>query len=69
MNKKQVMITVERIKSVTAQHVLREAGIEVYELDKMDSAHAGIFGNIELYVPADQEQKAREILQREEILY
>ena len=67
MDTTTVMFTVSQLKIVTAQHVLKEAGIESWTIDKMDSAHAGLFGDIELHVPSAEAAKAREILISEEV--
>lgn len=68
MEARRVMFTVSQIKIVTAKHILKEAGIEAFSVDKMDSAHAGLFGDIQLYVSADQAAEARRILVEEEVL-
>jgi len=68
MNESMVMFTVSEIKIMTAQHVLREAGIESHVLNKKDSAHAGIFGDIELYVDRAESEKAKQILEEEGVL-
>ncbi len=53
---------------MTAQHILKEAGIQSFVIDKMDSAHAGIFGDIELYVAKENQVEAKLILIENEIL-
>jgi len=68
MSQERVMISVSQLKIMTAKHVLKEAGIEAFEMDKRDSAHAGIFGDIQLYVFADQADRARAILAKEEVI-
>jgi len=68
MNTTTVMFTVSQLRIVSARHFLSEAGIESWTVDKMDSAHAGLFGDIELHVPTEDANKAREVLIREEIL-
>jgi hypothetical protein len=68
MDEKRVMFTVSHLKKMSAKHVLEQAGITTFILDKTDSAHAGIFGDIELYVDASQEAKARKILEEEELI-
>jgi len=68
MNTTTVMFTVSQLRIVSARHFLSEAGIESWTVDKMDSAHAGLFGDIELHVPTEDAAKAREVLIREEIL-
>lgn len=68
MDQERIMFTVSRLKIITAQHLLKEAGIESFTLDQMDSAHAGLFGDIQLYVHEDQSEEARRILKEEEII-
>ena len=63
-----VMLTVSQIKIKTAQHVLKENGINSFTLDQTDSAHAGLFGDIKLYVHENLAAEAIAILEREEIL-
>jgi len=64
----RVMFTISQLKIVTAQHVLKEAGIESFVINKLDSAHAGIFGDIELHVDKSIADKARKILEDEGVL-
>ncbi len=63
-----IFFSISQIKIKTAQHLLKEAGIESHSINKMDSAHAGLFGHIELYVSKDDEEAARKILEEAEIL-
>ena len=57
-----IWFTVSELKIMSAKHLLKEAGIESFTIDKRDSAHAGIFGDIELYVPKIFEKQAYVIL-------
>ncbi|MDG2449165.1 MAG: DUF2007 domain-containing protein [Saprospiraceae bacterium] len=68
MEKQKVMFSVSHLKIKTAQHALELAGIPSFPVDKMDSAHAGLFGDIQLYVDEDHAVEARKILNEEEIL-
>lgn len=68
METSMVMFTVSELKIMTARHLLKEAGIESYVLNKLDSAHAGIFGDIELYVAEESKKEAQEILIDSEII-
>lgn len=68
MEDKTVFFSISEIKIMTAKHLLSEAGIESHSIDRRDSAHAGVFGDIELYVPQSDEEKARKILVDAEIL-
>lgn len=68
MDESMIMFSVSEIKIVTAQHVLRELGIESFVINKKDSAHAGIFGDIELYVNKEDAEKAKQVLEREGVI-
>ncbi len=68
MEESRVMFTVSQLRIMTAKHVLKEQGIESFSIDKTDSAHAGVFGDIELYVDKEHEVRARKILEEEEIV-
>lgn len=68
MDKKTVFFSVSHLKVMTAQHMLKEAGIESHVINKMDTAHAGVFGDIELHVDEKDEERARQILNEAEIL-
>lgn len=57
-----VWFSVSELRIMTAKHLLKQAGIQPFTIDKKDSAHAGAFGDIELYVPKDLGPKAYEIL-------
>lgn len=63
-----VFFSVSEIKIKTAQHILKEAGIVSFTIDKKDSAHAGLFGDIELYVEEDSQKEAHKLLIEAEIL-
>lgn len=68
MDNSKVFFTVSEIKIMTAMHLLKEAGITAHKIDKRDTAHVGVFGDIEIHVDAADEAKAREILVSAEIL-
>ena len=63
-----IFFSISQRKIKTAQLRLKEAGLESHSINKMDSAHAGLFGHIELYVSKDDEEAARKILEEAEIL-
>ena len=65
---KKVFFSVSQLKIITAKHLLKEVGIDAHSIDKMDSAHGGLFGDIELYVDQIHEEKARSVLVEAEIL-
>jgi len=68
MTESTVFFSVSQIKVMTAQHLLKESGIDSNVINKMDSAHAGVFGDIELYVAKSDEEQAKQILSEAEIL-
>ena len=68
MDTTTVMFAISELRIVTARHLLSEAGIESWVLDKKDSAHAGLFGDIELHVNTENKDKARELLVKEEFI-
>ena len=68
MSTTTVMLTISQLKIVSARYFLREAGIESWTVNKMDSAHAGLFGDMELHVPTENEIEALKILVDEEII-
>ncbi len=68
MEKETVFFAVSQLKVMTAMHLLKEAGIDAHSINKMDSAHAHLFGEIQIIVPKKDEIKAKEILMDAEIL-
>lgn len=68
METETIFISVSEIKVMTAMHLLKEAGVHAHHINKMDSAHANIFGDIEIIVQKDDEEKARAILKEAEII-
>jgi hypothetical protein len=64
-----VYFSISDLKIVTARHILAEAGIESFIIDKKDTVYAGILGGkIEMYVRKDQEVEALKILEENGIL-
>jgi len=68
MKNSKVYFSISQIKIMTAKHLLTEAGIPNFSIDKIDSAHAGVFGNIELHIESQHHERAKEILIEAEIL-
>jgi len=68
MKESMVFFSISNLKIMTAQHLLESEGIKSFTVNKMDSAHAGLFGEIELYIPKEDEERARVILFDSEIL-
>ena len=68
MDENRIMITVSPLREMTAKHILESAGIDAVSVNKLDSAHAGIFGEIQIYVPKDKAEEAKNLLKAEGIL-
>lgn len=69
MNTKKVFFSISDIKILSAQHILKEAGIETFVINKKDSVYAGVLGGkIELYVPSHQEDLAKKVLEENDML-
>lgn len=68
MNKETVFLSISHLKVMTAMHLLEEAGIKAHKVDKMDHAHPGVFGEIQVFIAQEDEEKARVILVEAEIL-
>lgn len=68
MDRIKIMSTAHDIKLTTAQHLLGEAGIESFVVDKSDSAYVGLLETKELYVFADNREKALQILDEADVI-
>jgi len=68
MESETVFISVSELKVMTEMHLLNEAGIHAHKINKMDSAHANIFGEIQIIVQKEDEEKARGILKEAEVI-
>lgn len=68
MKDKTVFLSISEIKVNTAVHLLKEAGVNAHIINKMDSAHVNLFGAIQIIVPKEDEEKAKQILTEAEIL-
>lgn len=69
MDTSLVFFSISDLKIVTARHILAEAEIESFVIDKKDSAYAGILGGkIELYVRKEQEAEAKKLLEESGVL-
>ena len=68
MESESKFIAVSQLKVMTALHLLKEAGIDAHHINKMDSAHANIFGEIQIIVSSEDEARTREILVEAEII-
>lgn len=68
MQSESKFIAVSQLKVMTALHLLKEAGIDAHHINKMDSAHANMFGEIQIIVSSEDEARTREILVEAEII-
>jgi len=58
-----VFFSISDLKITTARHILTEAGIESFVVDKKDSVYAGIFGGkVEVYVRKEDQEEADRVL-------
>jgi hypothetical protein len=63
MTKQKIYSSDSRIQIMDAKHILDDAEVNYFEINKMDTAYAGILGgNIELHVDEKDAQKAVELL-------
>ena len=64
MSRKKIYTSDSQIQIMDAKHILDQANINYFEINKMDTAYAGILGGkIELHVEESDAQKAVELLQ------
>ncbi|MEO6346849.1 MAG: hypothetical protein ABIO60_02975 [Aquaticitalea sp.] len=61
-NKMKVFSGTSQIQAMGFKNALSEASIIYYEIDKSDSAYAGLFNDIIIQVDADDEPQALSIL-------
>jgi len=58
-----IYFSISDLKIMTARHILTEAGIESFVIDKKDTEFAGIFGGkVELYVRKEDQEEANRLL-------
>ncbi len=58
-----IYFSLSDLKIITARHILTEAGIESFTVDKKDSVYAGILGGkVELYVRESDKEEAHRLL-------
>ena len=54
-----------QIEIMDAKHILDEAGINYFEINKMDRAYVGMLGgSIELHIAEEDAEKATELLSK-----
>ncbi|EDP94818.1 DUF2007 domain-containing protein [Kordia algicida OT-1] len=65
MSKVKIYTTTEQIQAMDAKHILDEARINYFEINKMDRAYAGMLGgSIELHVAEEDVEKAAQLLSK-----
>ncbi|MBC8756597.1 DUF2007 domain-containing protein [Kordia sp. YSTF-M3] len=63
MNRQKIYTSDSQIQIMDAKHILDEAGINYFEINKMDTAYAGILGgSIELHVEEADAEKSLKLL-------
>ena len=63
-----IFFSISDLKIMTARHILTEAGIESFTIDKKDTAYAGILGgNVELYVRKEDQEEANRLLEENDM--
>ena len=59
-----IFFSISDLKITTARHILAEAGIESFVIDKKDSVYAGILGGkVEVYVRKEDQEEANRVLE------
>lgn len=61
-DKIKVFSGTSHIQAMGYRNALSEAGISYHELDKSDSSYVGLFDEIQIYVDAQDERKALDVL-------
>ena len=63
MSRQKIYSTDSRVQIMDAKHILDEAEVNYFEINKMDTSHAGILGgSIELHVEEADVEKAVTLL-------
>lgn len=52
-----------QVRLMEIKNILDGEGIEYYEMNKLDSSYAGVFGELQLYVSDADAEKAQELLE------
>lgn len=63
-NRKKVFAGTSHVQAMGFRNALAEADIEHHEVDKSDSAYTGLFDEIQIYVDAEDEIAALEVLKK-----
>ena len=51
-----------QVRVMEIKNILESENIEFYEINKLDSSYTGILGEIQLYVPEADAEKAQELV-------
>jgi hypothetical protein len=62
--KERVFSTKSKVELMGVKNLLDSESIESFEINNVDSAHAGAFGYYELNVNTEDVEKARKIIER-----
>ena len=68
MENKYSFINVTPLKLMTAKHLLDEAKIEYFVIDKRDTAYTGLIDSVEIRVDSAKEEEAIRIFKAAEII-
>jgi hypothetical protein len=59
----KIFTTTSKVELMGVKNLLMSEDIDCFEKDKMDSSYAGIFGQYELFISENNEDKAKEIIE------
>jgi len=62
MSEKQIYSGTSKVRIMEIKNLLDNEGISYHEVDKMDTAYAGIFGEVQLYVSEADAEKAQRLI-------
>jgi len=62
MSDTQIYSGTSKVRIMEIKNLLESEGITYHEVDKMDTAYAGIFGEIQLYVSEADAEKAQRLV-------
>jgi hypothetical protein len=60
----KIFTTTSKVELMGIKNLLMSEDIDCFEKDKMDSSYAGIFGQYELFVSENNEDKAKAIIEK-----
>ncbi|EMY81185.1 DUF2007 domain-containing protein [Psychroflexus gondwanensis] len=60
----KIFTTTSKVELMGIKNLLMSEDIDYFEKDKMDSSYAGAFGQYELFVSENNEDKARAIIEK-----